>query len=111
MEELLCSIYIIQPDWIKIVRDEWKNDEEEWALIQKLHQDPSASGTFSYKNDSLWYRDPLYLYKNSQFKQNILVELYTSPLGGNSGFLKTYHRFKKEFIWDGLKYDTQKFVV
>ena len=86
-------------------------DEEVWTLIQKLQQDPSTSDTFSWKNYSLWYKDRLYLCKNSQLKQNILLELHRSPLGGQSGFLKTYHRVKKEFFWDGLKSDIQKFVV
>ena len=39
------------------------------------------------------------------------MELHTPPLGGHSGFLKTYHRVKKEFFWDGLKLDIQKFVA
>ena len=39
------------------------------------------------------------------------MELHTSPLGGHLGFLKTYHRVKKEFFWDGLKSDIQKFVA
>ena len=30
---LLCAIFIIQPDWINEAREEWKNDEEVWALI------------------------------------------------------------------------------
>ena len=37
--------------------------------------------------------------------------MHTSPLGGHSGFLKTYHRVKKEFFWDGLKSDIQNFVA
>ena len=111
VEALLCAISIIQPDWINEARGEWKNDEEVWALIQKLQQDPSTSDTFSWKNDSLWYKDRLYLCKNSQLKQKILMELHTSPLGGHSGFLKTYHRVKKEFFWDGLKSDIKKFVA
>jgi hypothetical protein len=36
VEEFLCDISIIQPDWIIEVRDEWKNDEEVWTLIQRL---------------------------------------------------------------------------
>ena len=36
MEALLCAIFIIQPDWITEAREEWKNDEEVWTLIQKL---------------------------------------------------------------------------
>ena len=30
---------------------------------------------------------------------------------GHSGFLKTYHKVKKDFFWDGLKSDIQKFVA
>ena len=111
VEALLCAISIIQPQWITEARDEWKNDEEVWTLIQKLQQDPSKSDTFNWKNDSLWYKDRLYLCKNSQLKQKILVELHTSPLGGHSKFLKTYHRVKKEFFWDGLKSYIQNFVA
>jgi len=39
------------------------------------------------------------------------MELHTSPLRGHSGFLKTYHRVKKEFFWDGPMSDIQKLVV
>jgi len=81
VEALICAISIIQLDWIMKARDEWKNEEEVWTLIQKLHHDPSTYDTFSWKNDSLWYNDRLYLCKNSQFRKNILLELHTSPLG------------------------------
>jgi len=33
MEALLYAISIIQLDWINEAREEWKNDEEVWALI------------------------------------------------------------------------------
>ena len=111
VEEFLCAISIIQPYWITEARDEWKKDEEVWTLIQKLQKDPSTYDTFSWKNDSLWYKYRLYICKNSQLKKKILLELHNSPLGGHSGFLKTYHRMKKEFFWDGLKFDIQKFVA
>ena len=111
VEALLCAISIIQPDWINEAREEWKNDEEVWKLIRKIQQDSSTSDTFSWQNDSLWYKDCLYLCKNSQLKQKILMELHTSPLGGHSVFLKTYHRVKKDFFLDGLKADIQKFVA
>eukprot|EP00253_Pinus_taeda_P017484 PITA_17484 len=48
VEALLCSISIIQPNWINEAREEWKNDEEMWALIQKLQQDSNTSDTFSW---------------------------------------------------------------
>ena len=65
VEALLCAISIIQLDWINEGREEWKNDEEVWALIRKLQQDSNISETFSWQNDSLWYKDRLYLCKNS----------------------------------------------
>ena len=61
VEALLCAISIIQIDWITEARDEGKNDEEVWALIQKLQQDPNTYDTFSWKNDSLCYKDRLYI--------------------------------------------------
>ena len=36
VEAFLCPISIIQTDWINEARDEWKNGEEVWALIQKI---------------------------------------------------------------------------
>jgi hypothetical protein len=107
----LCVISIIQPNWIIEARDEWKNDKKVWTLIQKLRQDSNATDTFRLKNDSLWYKDRLYMCKNSQLKQKVLLELQTSLIGGHSGFLKTYHRVKKDIFGDGLKTDVQRFVA
>jgi hypothetical protein len=36
VEAFLCAISIFQLDWIIETRDEWKNDEEVWTLIQRL---------------------------------------------------------------------------
>jgi hypothetical protein len=111
VEAFLCAISIIQLDWIIEARDKWKNDEKVLTLIQRLQQDSSASDTFTWKNDSLFYKDHLYLCKNLQLKQKVLLELHTSPVGGHLGFLKTYHRVKKDFFGDGLKTDVQRFVA
>jgi hypothetical protein len=110
VEAFLCFISIIQPNWIIEARDEWKNDEQVCTLIQRLQQDSSACNTFTWENDSLWYTDRLYLCKNSQLKQKVLLELHTSLVGGNSGFLKIYCMIKREFFGDGLKNDAQRFV-
>jgi hypothetical protein len=47
VEAFLYAISIIQPDWIIEVRDEQKNDENVWNLIQRLQQDLSALDTFT----------------------------------------------------------------
>jgi len=47
------ALSIKDEDWITEARDEWKNDEKVWTLIQRLQQDSSASNTFTWKNYSL----------------------------------------------------------
>ena len=47
VQAFLYVISILQPEWIAKSRDEWKNDEEVWTLIHKLHQDHSAYDTSS----------------------------------------------------------------
>jgi hypothetical protein len=110
VEAFLCVISIIQLDWIIEARDEWKNEEKVWTLIQRLQWDSNASGKFTWKKDSLWYKDRLYLCKKSQLKQKVLLKLHTSLVGWHLGFFKTYHRVNKEFFWDGLKTYVQRFV-
>jgi hypothetical protein len=39
------------------------------------------------------------------------LEFHTSLVGGHSGFLKTYHRVKKDFFGDGLKTNVERFVA
>ena len=99
VEALLYAISIIQLDWIAEAMDEWKNDKKIWTFIQKLQQDPSASNTFRWKYDLLWYKDHLFLGKSSQLKQKVLFEFHSSPIGGHSGFLKTYHISRDIFFW------------
>ena len=111
VEALLCALLIIQPDWILEAREEWKNDPSMWTLVQQLQKDPSVLDTLLWNNDSLWYKDHLYICKESQLKQKVLLELHTSPIGGHSGFVKTYHSVKKEFFWEGLKTVVQRFVA
>ena len=61
VEALLCVILIIQPNWVVITRGKWKNCLSMWTLIQKIQKDSGVSDTFMWKNESLWYKDPLYI--------------------------------------------------
>ena len=103
VEALLCAISIIQPNFIVEPREQWRIDVSVLTLIQKLQRDSSVSNTFVWKNDSLWYRDHLYICKNSKLKQKVLLELHTYPIGGHLGFLKTYHKINKDVFGEGLK--------
>jgi hypothetical protein len=68
----------MQSDWVEEARIEWKQDQEVWKIIQQLQEDPSSLDIFVWNHDFLWYHDHLYLCKNSQLKQKVLMELHTS---------------------------------
>lgn len=44
-------------------------------------------------------------------KSQILHHVHCSPLEGHSGFLKTYHRLKRDFYWIGMKSDLNKVLM
>jgi hypothetical protein len=95
---------------VEQARIEWNQHQDVWKIIQKLHECPNSVETFVWKNDFRWYHDRLYLCNNSQLKQKILMELHTSPIGEHLGFVKRYHKVKRDFFWEGLKNDVQNFL-
>ena len=91
VEALLCSLYIIKPYWVVEATMEQKNNQTVWMLIQNIQKDPNALDNLLWKNYSLWYKNHLYICKNSQLKQKFLLYIHTSPIRGDSVFLKSYH--------------------
>ena len=110
-EALLRTLSIVQEHWVVEAKEEWQNDVATSNLIQKIKSDHSSLDNFCLNGDIIWYKECLYLYNNSTLKHKILKELHESIIGGHSRFLKTYHRVKQDFFWEGLKGDVQKFVV
>ena len=65
VEELFSDLSIIQPDWIVEVGGKWKNGLLVWTFTQNIEKDPSVYDTFVGENESLWYKDRLYICKES----------------------------------------------
>ena len=55
-------------------------------------------------------RGRFYLGPKCSLIPQILHHVNSNPLAGHSGFLKSYHRAKREFYWHGLKADLKKFI-
>jgi hypothetical protein len=41
----------------------------------------------------------------------VVFELHATPTTGHFGFMKTYDRVKRSFLWDGMKQDIHSFVA
>uniref|UniRef100_A0A2N9HKA3 RNA-directed DNA polymerase n=1 Tax=Fagus sylvatica TaxID=28930 RepID=A0A2N9HKA3_FAGSY len=78
------------------------------APNHQLDQDPQ--GAVTYKNGLLLHKGRLYLGENCTLKPKVLALLHDSPLGGHSGYLKTYQRAKKDWFWKGMKQDIKSYV-
>ncbi|KAH9313586.1 hypothetical protein KI387_022213 [Taxus chinensis] len=109
-DALVCGMSMLTADWVDEARLEWDQDKDTKSLIHNIKKGSMTSNKFEWKGNALWYMDMLYLSKDFELKHRILVELHASLVGGHFGFLKTYHRIKREFFWEGLKGDVQNFV-
>ena len=46
----------------------------------------------------------------AHLKSQIMQEFHASPIGGHSGFLRTYVRIASQFCWHGMKLDIKRFM-
>ena len=47
---------------------------------------------------------------NCGLKPKVMSLVHDSPLGGHSGYLKTFHRAKREWFWKGMKKDLKGYI-
>ena len=72
-------------------------------LLQQLQSSSTCLKFFSLPNGLILYKGRVYLDPQSSLKSKVLHLVYDSPLGGHSGFLKSFHRLKKDFFSVGMK--------
>jgi hypothetical protein len=106
----LNAISLPIPTWIERVRKEWEDDPVTASIIQQLEKNVSSIQGFSWQGGVLRFREKVDLCKNSNIKEEILKEVHASSSTRLKGFLKTYHREKQSFFWEGIKKDIKLFV-
>ena len=80
------------------------------GIVQTLHTNPTTAGKFSLHNGLLLYKGRIYLGFNCGLKPKVMSLVYDSPLGGHSGYLKTFHRAKRDWFWKGMKKDLKEYI-
>lgn len=100
------------PIWLQLaeVQKEVRENEELKRIIEELSQDPNVHLEFSLQKGNLFYHNRLVLAANSVYIPLLLQEFHSSPTGGHSGFLRTYHRIAGNLYWVGMKRSIQDFV-
>jgi hypothetical protein len=94
----------------KEARHEWKNYNDTKQKIQFIKEGMNYMEHWEWKGVILWNKGRMFLCPQSKLKQQILRESHDSSMIGHVWFIKTHQRIKKDFFWEGMKKDIQKFV-
>ena len=102
----LCIISFPNPTWLDDLKSSYVTDPAVQKLIQAIQSGQNVPAGFTLCNDFLFYKGRLYLEGSAQnLKAIVLRQIHASPLGGHSGYLKSFHRLKKDFYWTGMVRD------
>jgi hypothetical protein len=104
------TITIPHWDFIQQLKHSFVTDTNLQDLIQQVQASPSTHPDFRVIHDLLFYRGKLYIPASSPFKQLLLEEYHSSPIGGHSGIQKTLGRLKENVYWDKMKDDVANYV-
>ena len=90
----LCLISFPCLSWIDELKASYQSDPTMLSLLQKLQDDPIKPKSFSLHNGLILFKGRVYLSSAYGLKPKVLQLVHDSPLGGHSGFLKSYHWLK-----------------
>uniref|UniRef100_A0A2N9IF31 Integrase catalytic domain-containing protein n=1 Tax=Fagus sylvatica TaxID=28930 RepID=A0A2N9IF31_FAGSY len=107
----LYAISFPSPTWLTELKNSYQEDPVTKDLIASVSTAPDPQGAVTYKNGLLLHKGRLYLGENCTLKPKVLALLHDSPLGGHSGYLKTYQRAKKDWFWKGMKQDIKSYPL
>ena len=96
-EGCLCLLLVPDPSWLLILKDSYSLDAKIQHIIQSIKSRKALKG-FAFQNDLLFYKGGFYLGFTCPLKAQVLHHVYSSPLTGHFGFLKSYQRAKREFF-------------
>ena len=102
----MCLISFPSPSWIKELKATYQSSTMMQQLLQQLQSGSACPKFFSLHNGLILYKGKVYLDPQSSLKSKVLHLVHNSPLGGHSGFLKSFYRLKQDFFfWVGMKSD------
>ncbi|MCI17067.1 retrotransposon protein, partial [Trifolium medium] len=97
-------------DFITKLKESIALDSQVQQLMAKVQQEPEVFSDFKVLDNLLYFKGKLFIPTTSSFKQLLLEEFHSSPIGGHSGVHKTYGRLKENVFWYGIKRDVTEFV-
>jgi hypothetical protein len=86
------------------------NDEEFQQLLTQVQQHPDDFPHYETLDGLLFVKGKLFVPAKSPFKQALLEEFHSSPVGGHSGVHRTFGRLQENVFWHGMRKDVADFI-
>ncbi|XP_073359923.1 uncharacterized protein [Aegilops tauschii subsp. strangulata] len=106
----LQAISTSKPVWIQEVLNSYSVDSAAQGMLQKLAVDSKACPGFQLQDGLIKHGDKIWIGANTGLQTKLIQAFHSTPVGGLSGILPTYHRVKQLFSWTGMKTDVENFV-
>ncbi|GAU21227.1 hypothetical protein TSUD_11450 [Trifolium subterraneum] len=100
------------PTWLggqKLLKD-IAQDVQIQTMISELTAKPDSKPGFTVQQGILFYQNRLVIPSNSPTIPVLLEEFHSTPMGGHSGFLRTYRRIAANLYWTGMTKQVRDFV-
>ena len=81
-----------------------------WQLQQAITADSDKHPEFTIVHNLMLKKGWIWLPRGLPLIPTLLVEYYSTPIGGHMGIAKTIARLSKKFCWLGLREDVCQFV-
>lgn len=106
------NVMISSPKWVegKQLLQEVSKDVNIQKMITELSNNPDARPGFYVQQGVLFHKGRLVIASDSPFIPLLLKEFHSTPMGGHSGFLRTYRRLADNIYWVGMQKTVRNFV-
>ncbi|GAU45349.1 hypothetical protein TSUD_84720 [Trifolium subterraneum] len=109
---LEMNALVSSPQWLEGQKllNEISQDVQIQKLISELTDKPDSRPGYTVQQGILLYHGRLVIPENSPSIPNLLAEFHSTPVGGHSGFLRTYRRLATNLYWVGMQKRVRDFV-
>ena len=106
----LLEITVVESDWVRLLKEMVKTDTFFSELNTKWNEGQLDTSKYQKRGDLFYYRGKILINPSSSLTQLLLSEHHDTPVGGHSGYEKTYQRLKRVVYWHGMKNSIKKYI-
>lgn len=103
----LYSLTTVQPVWLQEIQDSYSTSDKAQSLLSGL---TVQSNQDQFQLIQGRQKGRIWLGHSMELQNKVTKALHDSPIGGHSGYLVTYNRIKKLFIWPAMKQSVQDYT-